>query len=101
MNRIYLILTLLFVTIDYLYAQELVVKSFSFVQSDLTAQTHCRKDLNNKNCALVKVQFVGDIAEMQGNIIHPLVKCTNETWAYMPQKSRQLKVFTKNFDLYG
>lgn len=97
MNRIYLILTLLFITIDHLYAQELVVKSFSFVQSDLTAQTHCRKDLNNKNCALVKVQFVGDIAEMQGNIILPLVKCTNETWVYMPQNSRHLKVFTKNF----
>lgn len=66
-------------------------------ESDLTAQMQPRRDLNDKNCALVKVQFVGEIVEVEGNVVMPLVRHTNETWIYMPQKSRQLKVITQNY----
>lgn len=78
-------------------SQELHVKSFGIAENDLTAQTQPRKDLNDKNCALVKVQFVGELANVEGNVIMPLVKHLNETWCYMPQNSRQIKVITKNF----
>lgn len=64
-------------------AQELNVKSFSLVATDISAQTQLRKDLNDEPCALVKVQFVGDILDVEGNVIKPLVKKGNETWVYM------------------
>ena len=67
------------------------------VENDLSAQTQSRKDLNDKNCALVKVQFVGEIANVEGNVVLPLVKRGNETWVYMPQGSRQLKLLTQSY----
>ena len=66
-------------------------------ESDISAQTQPRKDLNDRNCALVKVQFVGAISEVEGNVVKPLVKRGNETWVYMPQGSRQLKILTQNY----
>ena len=42
-------------------AQELKVKSFSLAATDISAQTQQRRDLNDEPCALVKVQFVGDM----------------------------------------
>ena len=78
-------------------AQELTVKSFKLAESDISAQTQPRKDLNDRNCALVKVQFVGIISEVEGNVVKPLVKHGNETWVYMPQGSRQLKILTQSY----
>ena len=97
MRNILLSLVLLFAAISSAFAQELTVKSFKLAGSDLTAQTQPRKDLNDRNCALVKVQFVGDILYIEGNVIMPLVKRNNETWVYMPQNTRQMKVITKNY----
>ena len=97
MRNIFLSLILLFVTISSTLAQELTVKSFKLASSDLTAQTQSRKDLNNRNCAVVKVQFVGELTNIEGNVIMPLVKRNNETWVYMPQNTRQMKVITKNY----
>ena len=79
------------------FAQELKVKSFSFAATDISAQTQPRKDLNDEPCALVKVQFVGDILDVEGNVIKPLVKKGNETWAYMTHGSQQMKVLTKDY----
>ena len=97
MRNILLSLVLLFAAISSVFAQELTVKSFKLVTSDLTAQTQPRKDLNNRNCAVVKVQFVGELTNIEGNVIMPLVKRNNETWVYMPQNTRQMKVITKNY----
>ena len=60
-------------------AQELKVKSFSLVATDISAQTQPRKDLNDEPCALVKVQFVGEILNVKGNVILPLLKEDYET----------------------
>ena len=80
-----------------IYSQELEVKSFSLAATDISAQTQPRKDLNDEPCALVKVQFVGDILDVEGNVIKPLVKKGNETWAYMTHGSQQMKVLTKDY----
>ena len=79
------------------FAQELKVKSFSLAATDISAQTQQRRDLNDEPCALVKVQFVGDILDVEGNVIKPLVKKGNETWAYMTHGSQQMKVLTKDY----
>ena len=97
MRNILLSFFLLFTAISSALAQELTVKSFKLASSDLTAQTQPRKDTNNFNCAVVKVLFVGDIIDFGGNIVKPVVKYTNETWVYMPQRSRQLKITTKDY----
>ncbi len=97
MRKILLSFFLLFTAISSVLAQELTVKSFKLASSDLTAQTQPRKDLNNRNCAVVKVQFVGELTNIEGNVIMPLVKRNNETWVYMPQNTRQMKVITKNY----
>ena len=90
------------------FSQELKVKSFSLAATDISAQTQQRKDLNDEPCALVKVQFVGDILDVEGNVIQPLVKKGNETWVYLTNGSQQMKVLTKdylpimvNFSNYG
>ena len=97
MRRFILSLFLLIAAISSALAQELTVKSFKLASSDLTAQTQSRKDLNDRNCAVVKVQFVGELTNIEGNVIMPLVRRNNETWVYMPQNTRQMKVITKNY----
>ena len=79
------------------FAQKISVESFTLVATDISAQTQPRKDLNDEPCALVKVQFVGDILDVEGNVIKPLVKKGNETWAYMTHGSQQMKVLTKDY----
>lgn len=95
-RKVFALFILLLFSIS-VYSQKLHVKSFGIAESDLSAQTQPRKDLNDKNCALVKVQFVGGISEIEGNVITPLIKHGNETWVYMPQGSRQMKVLTQSF----
>ena len=97
MRNILLSFFLLFTAISSALAQKLTVESFKLAGSDLTAQTQPRKDKNNCNCAVVKVLFVGDIIDFDGNIVKPVVKYTNETWVYMPQRTRQLKITTKDY----
>ena len=92
------LLSLLFVLqVIAVCAQELTVKSFKLAENDISAQTLSRKDLNDRNCALVKVQYVGVISEVEGNVVKPLVKHGNENWVYMPHGSRQLKLLTQNY----
>ena len=97
MKKLYLILLSVFALLNTTVAQELMVKSFVLAPTDITAQTEGRKDLNGDACALVKISFVGDVADVEGNVIKPLVKRNNETWAFMTQESRQMKVVTKDY----
>ena len=97
MKKLYLILLSVFALLNTAVAQKLSVESFVLVPTDITAQTEGRKDLNGDACALVKISFVGDVLDVEGNVIKPLVKRNNETWAFMTQESRQMKVVTKDY----
>ena len=97
MKKLYLILLSVFALLNTAVAQKLSVESFVLAPTDITAQTEGRKDLNGDACALVKISFVGDVADVEGNVIKPLVKRNNETWAFMTQESRQMKVVTKDY----
>ena len=97
MKKLYLIILSVFALLNTAMAQELMVKSFVLAPTDITAQTEGRKDLNGDACALVKISFVGDVTDVEGNVIKPLVKRNNETWAFMTQESRQMKVVTKDY----
>ena len=97
MKKLYLILLSVFALLNTAVAQKLSVESFVLAPTDITAQTEGRKDLNGDACALVKISFVGDVLDVEGNVIKPLVKRNNETWAFMTQESRQMKVVTKDY----
>ena len=97
MKKLYLILLSVFALLNTATAQKLSVESFVLAPTDLTAQTEGRKDLNGDACALVKISFVGDVSDVEGNVIKPLVKRNNETWTFMTQESRQMKVVTKDY----
>lgn len=73
-------------------SQELHVKSFGIAESDLSAQIQSRKDLNDKNCALVKVGIGLQGVQFEGNVVGNVVNKVGEYWVYMPQGSRMLKV---------
>lgn len=80
-----------------MFSQELKVKSFILAATDISAQAQPRKDLNGEPCALLKVQFVGDILNVKGNVILPLLKEDYETWVYLTHGSRQMQVTVKNY----
>ena len=97
MRNILLSLVLLFAAISSAIAQELTVKSFKLAGSDLTAQTQPRKDLNNRNCALIKVGIGLQGVQFEGGIMGNVENKTGEYWVYMPQGNRQLKVKHTNY----
>ena len=96
MRNILLSFFLLFAAISSALAQKLTVESFKLVPSDLTAQTQPRKDLNNRNCALIKVGLGLKGVQFEGNIIGNVENKTGEYWVYMPQGNSMFKV--KHYD---
>ena len=74
MKKLYLILLSVFALLNAAVAQKLSVESFVLAPTDITAQTEGRKDLNGDACALVKIFVVGDVADVEGNVVKPLVK---------------------------
>ena len=97
MRNILLSLVLLFAAISSAFAQELTVESFKLAGSDLTAQTQPRKDLNDRNCALIKVGIGLQGVQFEGGIMGNVENKTGEYWVYMPQGNRQLKVKHTNY----
>ena len=97
MRKIFLSLILLFAAISSTLAQELTVKSFKLASGDLTAQTQPRKDLNNRNCALIKVGLGLQGVQFEGSIMGNVENKTGEYWVYMPQGNRMLKVKHANY----
>ena len=97
MRNILLSFILLFAAISSAFAQELTVKSFKLAGSDLTAQTQPRKDLNDRNCALIKVGIGLQGVQFEGGIMGNVENKTGEYWVYMPQGNRQLKVKHANY----
>ena len=97
MRKILLSFFLLFAAISSALAQKLTVESFKLAGSDLTAQTQPRKDLNERNCALIKVGIGLQGVQFEGGIMGNVENKTGEYWVYMPQGNRMLKVKHANY----
>ena len=95
MKKLYLILLSVFALLNTAVAQKLSVESFVLAPTDIPAQTEGRKDLNGDACALVKIFVVGDVADVEGNVVKPLVKKNSQTWAFMTQGSKQMQVIAQ------
>ena len=96
MKKLYLIILSVFALLNTAVAQKLSVESFVLAPTDITAQTEGRKDLNGDACALVKIFVVGDVTDVEGNVVKPLVKKNSQTWAFMTQGSKQMQVIAQN-----
>ena len=96
MKKLCTILLYVFSLLNTTVAQKLSVESFVLAPTDITAQTKGRKDLNGDACALVKIFVVGDVADVEGNVVKPLVKKNSQTWAFMTQGSKQMQVIAQN-----
>ena len=96
MKKLCTILLYVFSLLNTTVAQKLSVESFVLAPTDNTAQTEGRKDLNGDACALVKIFVVGDVADVEGNVVKPLVKKNSQTWTFMTQGSKQMQVIAQN-----
>ena len=97
MRKILLSFFLLFAVISTVFAQKLTVESFKLASNDLTAQSQPRKDLNNLNCALVKVGIALDGVKFDGSIMGEPIQKLGEYWVYMPKGVSMLLVLHKNY----
>lgn len=97
MRKIFLSFFMLFAVISTVFAQKLTVESFKLASNDLTAQSQPRKDLNNLNCALVKVGIALDGVKFDGSIMGEPIHKLGEYWVYMPKGVSMLQVLHKNY----
>ena len=97
MRKILLSFFMLFAVISTVFAQKLTVESFKLASNDLTAQSQPRKDLNDRNCALVKVGIALDGVQFDGSIMGDPVHKLGEYWVYMPNGVSMLQVLHKNY----
>lgn len=97
MRKIFLSFFMLFAVISTVFAQKLKVESFKLASNDITAQSHPRKDLNNLNCALVKVGIALDGVKFDGSIMGDPIQKLGEYWVYMPKGVSMLQVLHKNY----
>ena len=97
MRKILFSFFMLFAVMSTVFAQKLTVESFKPAANDLTAQSQPRKDLNNLNCALVKVGIALDGVKFDGSIMGEPVQKLGEYWVYMPKGVSMLQVLHKNY----
>ena len=97
MRKILLSFFMLFAVMSTVFGQKLTVESFKLASNDITAQSHPRKDLNNLNCALVKVGIALDGVKFDGSIMGEPIQKLGEYWVYMPKGAPMLQVLHKNY----
>lgn len=96
MKRLCILFTLMLLKLGSVYSQEINVLGFYLQATDLTASTYPRNDLNNKECALIKVIITEPNVKFEGNVIGEVEFKTNEYWVYVSNGTKQLKVKVEN-----
>jgi hypothetical protein len=76
-------------------AQEVVVKSFDCLQTDLTARTQERLDANGNPCAVVKVDIPLEDVVFKGWVVET-VSTPGEYLIYMPEGTSKITIQHKN-----
>lgn len=75
-----------------LSAQELKVKSFEYKERDLSARQPKVKDINGKECALLKVRLALPDAKFKGEITGTPEFKTGEYWVYLSPGAKKLNM---------
>ena len=63
---------------------------------DFIPAANQRRDLNNDLCALVKIQVVDDVTDVEGNVLGDISVHGVEKWVYMAKGSKNMKIHFKN-----
>ena len=92
------ILTLLFGILTYvgLYGYKLQVDGFDMDARDLSARTEPRYDLNERMCALIKIELP-EGAKFEGNVVD-YKHDVNEYWVYVSPGTKFLKIKYPGFE---
>lgn len=95
----YIAISLLFSFVTTAFAQELSVVSFQEVTNDLSARTNVRSDLNDRPCALVKVELPlpGVQFDQQRQVVGNVDYKVNTYWAYVPAGTKHLTLSHPQF----
>lgn len=76
--------------------EEVTVKTFKELMSDLSARTSRRYDLNDEPCALVKVQYPKEGATFEGTIVGDVEYKNGEYWVYLSKGTKRLRLHLPN-----
>ena len=93
-GRCLCVFSLLFLAISGWGQQAKVVSMTETI--DIIAGDDQRRDFNGALCALVKVQVVDDITDVEGNVMGEIVNHGVEKWVYMAKDSRSMTIHLKN-----
>ena len=96
-KKISTLFLLFFAVILGMQAQEMSVKSFEYLVSDLTARTNRRNDINDNPAAVIRVGIALQGVVFEGNVLGEPVYNTGEYLVYMSAGSRKLTVRHPNF----
>lgn len=76
-------------------AQEFTVKPLR-ATNEITASQYPRLDANNQPCALLKVEVVDAITEVEGGVIGSIVNKGTEKWVYFEGGQKMFKIHFAN-----
>ena len=95
MRRVLTILLFSILAVSWSMAQKATVVSM-VETTDFIAGDDQRRDLNKDLCALVKIQVVDEITDVEGNVIGDIVNHGVEKWVYLAKGSKNMKIHLKN-----
>lgn len=95
MRRLLTCLIFGILAVSYSTAQKATVASMTET-TDFIAGDDQRRDLNKALCALVKIQVVDEITDVEGNVIGDIVNHGVEKWVYLAKGSKNMKIHLKN-----
>lgn len=89
--RIILMAILIVIGID-VYAQKFSIESFRVLPNDVSAFINPVRDLNDEDCALLKVLGSGDFVFSTPLGIIKRIDNVGEIWLYLPSKSKKITI---------
>lgn len=92
MKKLLLFIALLSLTTGINAQEEVTVKTFKELISDLSARTNRRYDLNDEPCALVKVQYPKAGATFEGSIVGSAEYKNGEYWVYISKGTKRIRI---------
>ena len=78
------------------HSQQVSVSSLT-ESTDFIPGDDQRRDFNGDLCALVKVQVVDEVTDVEGNVMGDILTKGVEKWVYMAKGSKKLKIHLKNY----
>ena len=97
MNRLGIIM-ICAILYQYIFAQNISIRSFLEINNDNLVTTMPRYDLNDNICACVVIDFVDSKGlEFRGNIVGDIVKTPDKYVVYLPDRTKRLYIYNDDY----